>query len=267
MKPEVASNAKHRERFLREARTAAKVESDFICAIYQVGEENDIPFIAMPFLKGKPLDAHVKQGTRLAIDEVVRIGKQVAEGLSAAHEAGLVHRDIKPANIWLETHRSGPPRAIILDFGLARMQTDDVQITQSGAILGTPAYMSPEQAHGDRNTDGRTDLFSLGSVLYAVHRRVAVLGETTMGVRSRWATKRSTPPHTVSASTPRPLSDLTASAGEGAERLAANGSGCGRELVEIETNLATPTKGTRRCGSRRRHRPERRHTGQPRRRN
>ena len=126
MKPEIAKNPQHRERFLREARTAAKVESDFICRIYQVGEENDVPSIAMPLLKGEPLDAHLKKDMRLAIEEVVRIGKEVAEGLSVAHEAGLIHRDIKPANIWLETQRSGLRRARILDFGLARVSDDAI---------------------------------------------------------------------------------------------------------------------------------------------
>lgn len=209
MRPEVASNVQHRERFLREARTAAKVKNDFICAIYQVGEENDIPFIAMPFLKGEPLDTHLKKGMRLATEEVVRIGKEIAEGLSAAHEVGLIHRDIKPANVWLETQRSGPPRAVILDFGLARMQGDDVQLTQTGMIVGTPAYMSPEQAQGDKKSDGRTDLFSLGCVLYALCTgELPFKGETTMGILMALAAQQPTPPHAIAASTPRPLSDL-----------------------------------------------------------
>src|SRR5258708_2290414 len=127
-----------------------------MCPIYEVGEDNGVPFIAMRFLKGAPLHAHWKQNPRLAIDAVVRIGREVAEGLSAAHEAGLIHRDIKPANVWMEAQRNGPPRARILDFGLARGQAEDVQITQSGAILGTPAYMSPEQANGERGAGGRT---------------------------------------------------------------------------------------------------------------
>jgi formylglycine-generating enzyme required for sulfatase activity/serine/threonine protein kinase len=208
MKPEIAENRQHRERFLREAYTAASVESDFICPIFEVGEDNGVPFIAMPFLKGEPLNKHWRKGTRLAIDEVVRIGKEVAEGLSAAHEAGLVHRDIKPANIWLETQRSGPPRAVILDFGLARKQVDDVHITQSGAILGTPAYMSPEQARGDTHVDARTDLFSLGSVLYALCTgEMPFKGETTMGILTALATKNPSPPAKISP-TPKSLSGL-----------------------------------------------------------
>ncbi len=209
MKPEIAQHQDNRERFLREARTAAKVESDFICPIYRVGEDNGVPFIAMPFLKGEPLDAHLKQGRRLPVAEVIRIGKEVAQGLSAAHAAGLVHRDIKPANIWLETHRNGPPRAVILDFGLARKQVEDVHLTQSGAIVGTPAYMSPEQARADTHVDARTDLFSLGCVLYVLCTgEMPFKGETTMAVLTALATQHPPPPHKLGAPVPRPLSAL-----------------------------------------------------------
>ncbi len=214
MKPEIAKHPQHRERFLREARTAAKVECDFICPIYRVGKDNGVPFIAMPFLKGEPLDAHLKQGVRLPIDDVVRIGKEVAQGLNVAHAAGLIHRDIKPSNIWLETQRSGQQgagsrRAVILDFGLARMQAEDVHITQSGAIIGTPAFMSPEQARGEKNVDARTDLFSLGCVLYVLCTgELPFQGETTMGILMALATHDPTPPHKISAATPKPLSRL-----------------------------------------------------------
>jgi serine/threonine protein kinase len=209
MKPEIAKHQQQRDRFLREARTAAKVKSDFICAIYQVGEDNGVPFIAMPLLMGESLKAHLHEDLLLADDEVVRIGKEVAQGLSAAHEAGLIHRDIKPANIWLETQRSGPPRAILLDFGLARAKVDDVQITQSGAILGTPAYMSPEQGRGDKNVDARTDLFSLGCVLYLLGTgELPFQGDTTMAVLTALATHDPTPPHMIFATIPKPLSRL-----------------------------------------------------------
>jgi serine/threonine protein kinase len=246
MKPEIAQHQDHRERFLREARTAAKVESDFICPIYRVGEENGVPFIAMPFLKGEPLDAHLKQARRLPVDEVIRIGKEVAQGLSAAHEAGLVHRDIKPANIWLETQRSGPPRAVILDFGLARKQVDDVHITQSGAILGTPAYMSPEQARGETNVDARTDLFSLGCVLYALCTgELPFKGVTTMGVLTALATHNPTPPHKFEAPAPRPLSSLVMRLlAKKADDRPQTALEVIEELREIEADLATAVNGT-----------------------
>ncbi len=246
MKKEIARSQQDRDRFLREARTAAKVESDFICPIYQVGEDNGVPFIAMPLLKGEPLDERLKDGTELAIDEVIRIGKEVAEGLSAAHEVGLIHRDIKPANIWLETQRSGPPRARILDFGLARLQADEAQITQSGDIVGTPAYMSPEQAHGDKNLNARTDLFSLGSVLYLLCTgQRPFKGDTTMAVLTALATKDPTPPHEVSE-IPEPLSDLIlrllAKEPTNRPRTARDVI---EELAEIEQDLGKPEKAKR----------------------
>src|SRR4029077_20611447 len=101
MLPRPAASASARERFLREARAAAAIEHDYIVHIYQVGEDRGVPFIAMPFLKGEPLDARLKREGKLPVAEAVRIACQTSEGLSAAHEQGLIHRDIKPANLWL----------------------------------------------------------------------------------------------------------------------------------------------------------------------
>ena len=117
MKPEVAVKDGLRLRFLREAQAAATVEHDYIVAILQIGEENNVPFIVMPFLKGEPLDARLKRA-RLDSAEIIALGRQTAEGLAAAHEHGLIHRDIKPGNIWLETTKTTGTRVKILDFGL-----------------------------------------------------------------------------------------------------------------------------------------------------
>lgn len=162
--PEIARSAAAKARFLREARAVAAVEHDNIIAIYQVGEDRGLPFLAMPLLQGETLADRLKREHRLPTAEVVRIGREVAAGLAAAHERGLIHRDIKPANLWLDW-RSG--RVKILDFGLARdtVALDEPSLTQSGAIVGTPHFMAPEQAEG-LEIDARTDLFSLGSVLY-----------------------------------------------------------------------------------------------------
>src|SRR2546423_10411921 len=116
----------------------------------------------MPFLKGEPLDERLNREKALPIADVLRIGREAAKGLGAAHTAGLIHRDIKPANLWLEGERG---RVKILDFGLARAAEDQAHLTQQGAIVGTPAYMAPEQANG-APLDARCDLFSLGCVLY-----------------------------------------------------------------------------------------------------
>jgi serine/threonine protein kinase/WD40 repeat protein len=162
MKPSIAASRSAKDRFLREAQCTAAIEHDHIVHIYQVGEDQGVPFIAMPFLKGESLKTKLEREGRLQQSEVVRIGKEVAAGLSAAHERGLIHRDIKPDNIWIE-QKTG--RARILDFGLVRSVSDDTELTQSGMVLGTPKYMAPEQAQG-QNVDHRCDLFSLGSVLY-----------------------------------------------------------------------------------------------------
>jgi formylglycine-generating enzyme required for sulfatase activity/serine/threonine protein kinase len=162
MLPSMAASSTAKQRFLREAQTAAAIEHDNIVTIHQVSEDRGVPFIAMPFLKGEPLDARLEREGTLPVAEIVRIGREAAKGLAAAHAAGLVHRDIKPANLWLE----GEDRRVkILDFGLARAAADKANLTQQGAIIGTPAYMAPEQAKGEA-IDARSDLFSLGCVLY-----------------------------------------------------------------------------------------------------
>src|SRR5580658_9826283 len=116
----------------------------------------------MEFLKGESLDERLNRSEQVPQGEVLRIGREIAEALGAAHASGLIHRDIKPGNIWLEAPRG---RVKILDFGLARAASQDAGLTQQGAIVGTPAYMAPEQARG-ASVDARCDLFSLGVVLY-----------------------------------------------------------------------------------------------------
>jgi serine/threonine protein kinase len=165
MLPCFSASTEARQRFLREAKAAAAVKHDHVITIYQVGEDRMVPFLAMEFLEGEPLDKRLQREPILPIPEVLRIGREVAEGLAAAHERALIHRDIKPANIWLEK-RTSLPRVKILDFGLARGGSKgQEQLTQTGAIMGTPAFMAPEQARGER-VDARCDLFSLGCVLY-----------------------------------------------------------------------------------------------------
>ena len=182
------------ERFLREARTAARVEHDHICPIYQVGEERGIPFIAMPLLKGEPLNERIKREQRISVSEALRIGREIALGLAAAHEAGLIHRDIKPGNIWLENTRGRSNRVRILDFGLARGNADENDLSAAGLVLGTPAYMAPEQARG-KKVDGRADLWSLGVILYEmVVGQRPFTGTDSMAVLTSLAVDQPTPP-------------------------------------------------------------------------
>jgi serine/threonine protein kinase len=160
--PRLASDPRSRERFLREARAAAGLRSEHVVTIYQAGEDRGIPFLAMELLRGEPLDRSQKRGRWPTVPQALRLGKEIALGLAAAHEKGLIHRDVKPANIWLEAPRG---RVKLLDFGLARIADEERHLTRTGLVLGTPAYMSPEQARGE-TLDARSDLFSLGCVLY-----------------------------------------------------------------------------------------------------
>lgn len=159
--PELATTSPPRKRFLREARTAAAVSHENIVAIHAV-EEQPTPYLVMEFVPGGTLADRLNEQGPLETHDILHIGQQIAAGLAAAHAAGLIHRDIKPSNILLDDGPAG--RAKISDFGLARA-VDDASMTASGAIAGTPMYMSPEQACG-KTLDHRTDLFSLGSVLY-----------------------------------------------------------------------------------------------------
>ncbi|MCO8123516.1 protein kinase [Stieleria sp. TO1_6] len=179
--PELATSAAARKRFSREAKSAAAVVHAHVVPIQTVDEHADLPYLVMPVVGGKSLQQRVESDGPLSLIETVRIAMQVAEGLAAAHAQGLVHRDIKPANILLE---NGVERVQITDFGLARA-VDDASMTRSGVIAGTPQYMSPEQAHGDE-IDHRSDLFSLGSVMYfMLTGRSPFRAETTMGVLNR----------------------------------------------------------------------------------
>jgi len=148
-----------RKRFTREAQAAAKLDHPNIAAIYEVGEFNGRPFYSMQVIQGQSL-REVISGKDLPIDRVLDIALQVCEGLQAAHEKGIIHRDIKPSNILLDSHG----RVRIVDFGLASVRGSE-QLTKTGSTLGTIGYMSPEQIRGDE-FDQRSDLFSLGVVLY-----------------------------------------------------------------------------------------------------
>src|SRR5688572_27155443 len=149
----------YEKRFALEAKAAGKLNHPNIVTTFDFGEHGDLAYLAMELLEGTDLRTRLKEGP-LPTAEAVGIAAQVADGLSFAHERGIVHRDIKPGNIML-LERGG---AKIMDFGIARMRSDDFK-TSTGMVLGTPRFMSPEQITGGR-IDQRSDLFSLGSVLY-----------------------------------------------------------------------------------------------------
>lgn len=179
--PHLAHSALARKRFAREAQAAAAVVNLHVIAIHQVQPNGQLPFLVMPLLDGESLAQRLKAQGALELKEVLRIGMQAAEGLAAAHGQGLIHRDVKPANILLEM---GVERAVLTDFGLARA-ADDVSMTRWGIIAGTPEYMSPEQARGEA-LDGRSDLFSLGCVLYEMATGVSPFrADSTMATLRR----------------------------------------------------------------------------------
>jgi serine/threonine-protein kinase len=163
LSPALVGSRRARQRFTREAQAAAAVRHEHMVPVYRVDEQAGLPYLVMPYVAGESLQQRLDRSGPLPLADVVRLGQQTARGLAAAHAQGLIHRDIKPANLLLEDV-SGDVK--ITDFGLARL-VDDVGLTQSGVVVGTPEYMAPEQARGE-SVDHRADLFSLGSVLYAM---------------------------------------------------------------------------------------------------
>lgn len=163
--PELAYQAEIRARFTREAETAARLSHPHIVPIYTVGEGNGLVYFVMGYVDGESLASRLKRRGKLPVEEVRRIMKEVADALSAAHALSVIHRDIKPDNILLDGTRG---RVMVTDFGIAKAMSagSGATLTSAGVAIGTPQYMSPEQAAGERDIDGRSDLYSLGIVSY-----------------------------------------------------------------------------------------------------
>jgi WD40 repeat protein len=163
--PDLAYDELSRQRFCREARSAASITHENVVAVYQVEKaagDHNLPYLVMQLISGESLEQRLTREKKLPMREIVRIAMEASHGLVAAHAQGLIHRDIKPGNILLE----GPENRVKLtDFGLARV-VDDPRLTRTGFVTGTPLYMAPEQARGDQEVDYRSDLFSFGAILY-----------------------------------------------------------------------------------------------------
>jgi WD40 repeat protein len=233
--PALATSSAARERFVREARATAAVNHDNVIAIYAVEDAEAVPYLVMQFIHGCTLEQKISNCGPLPVTEILRVGLQTAQGLAAAHSQGLVHRDVKPANILLE---NSVERVKITDFGLAQA-ADDASLTQAGLIAGTPAYMSPEQAAG-KHVDQRSDLFSLGSVLYVLCTGESPFrASTTMALLKRIRQDAPRPLREVNPNVPRWLEEIITrlhaknpadrfqTAHEVAERL-------GRHLAEVQ---------------------------------
>lgn len=206
MKPEIAAQPTARARFLREAQAMAAVRHEHVATIFAANEEPDgLTWLAMELLEGESLDDAIKRGERFDWKTIMRLGREVALRLQAAHAKKLIHRDIKPAIIWLESPEA---KVKLLDFGLARQAEADQEVTGTGAFIGTPSYMSPEQANGEP-VDGRCDLFSLGVLLYRLTTgKLPFTGATVMATITALATKDPTPVISLKPDCPSGLADL-----------------------------------------------------------
>ncbi len=204
LKPHLAHNGAARRRFAREAQSAAAVVHEHVIPIHDVLTDGDTPYLVMQFVPGQSLQARVDERGPLEAKEVLRIARQAAAGLAAAHAQGVVHRDVKPANILLE---ESVERVLISDFGLART-VDDATLTRTGVVAGTPHYMSPEQATG-QPVDHRSDLFSLGSSIYFMCTgRPPFRAEHALAILNRICNDQHRPVDEVNSDVPAELADV-----------------------------------------------------------
>jgi serine/threonine protein kinase len=204
--PHLATNSTARQRFCREARSAAAVTHDNLVTVYQVDEDSSsgLPFLVMQLVVGESLEQRLRRSGKLSVPDAVRLGVQTAAGLAAAHASGLIHRDIKPGNILIERDTE---KALLTDFGLARA-TEDLKLTKTGMVAGTPLYMAPEQANG-LDPDARADLFSLGSVLYeSLAGKPAFDARTPLAVLRRIADENHVPLRKVNPDVPNWLDEV-----------------------------------------------------------
>lgn len=197
--PQIVRSSRLRERFLREARAVASVKSPHIVRMRDVGiDEHDAPYMVMDLLAGVDLATLLAERGPLPVEDAVLVVLQACDALAVAHDAGIVHRDIKPANLFLEQATGGATTLKLLDFGVSKHSDDDATLTQSGDLVGSPAYMSPEQLRSSRDVDARTDIWSLGVVLY----------ELVAGRRPFAASSKADLYTVVLQQTPAPLPDV-----------------------------------------------------------
>ena len=179
MNPKLLYDPDSVSRFSREAANASRITHPNVAAIYDFGESDDIVYIAMEYVDGPSLAGILAKERRLNEQRVIGIGTQVADALTAAHDFGIVHRDLKPDNVMLTRSRTGEDMVKVVDFGIAKATQGARQtVTRTGFVIGTPAYMSPEQILGDV-LDGRSDIYSLGCILYEMVTGARVFAGTS----------------------------------------------------------------------------------------
>lgn len=233
--------AEYRERFFREARAAGRLAHPGIVQMFDVGEHEGSPFLVMEFVEGQTLDATAKSGERFTLDRTCEVGQQLAEALGYAHSHGVVHRDIKPANILMTSKtKYGVERPKITDFGVAKLAA--TQITTTGQMLGTPAFMPPEQFTGAA-IDGRSDLFSLGVILYWLSTgEQAFPGETVTAVSYKVVHTEPVPPRKLNPAIPPGLELIISKClMKDPEARFQTGEDLGRELAALRLGRNAPT--------------------------
>lgn len=169
--PEVAEHQDAAERFRREARAAVKITSEHVARVIDVGSMDDgIPYMVMEYLQGQDLSDELRSTGPLPVEEAVGYVLQACEAVAEAHSAGIIHRDLKPANLFLHRKADGTRIVKVLDFGISKSipggSLDDLALTSTAALIGSPLYMSPEQMHSAKSVDVRTDIWALGAILY-----------------------------------------------------------------------------------------------------
>jgi serine/threonine-protein kinase len=203
------------ERFLREAKVAAKIRSDHVARVHDVGKldgvEGHVPYIVMEHLEGSDLRQLIDRGGALSLEEACEIVLQACEGLAQVHVAGIVHRDLKPSNVFVTRKADGSPAVKLLDFGISKLTvpgegTGDPALTSTATIMGSPAYMSPEQLKSTKEVDGRTDVWSLAAVFYeALTGSPVFRGETLPQVCAMIASEDPVPPSARRADVPEAI--------------------------------------------------------------
>jgi len=212
--PEAMRSKEAVERFQREAKVAAKVRSEHVARVHDVGTvgEGGVPYIVMEYLEGRDLGQLIDQDGKLPIDDACEIAIQACEALAEVHVAGIVHRDLKPSNLFITRRADGSPCVKLLDFGISKFTVHpddsavDPALTATATIMGSPSYMSPEQLKSTKEVDARTDVWSLGAVLYeAVTGKPAFRAETVPQVCAMIASDEPAPPSNLRANMPAEL--------------------------------------------------------------
>jgi serine/threonine-protein kinase len=202
-------------RFIREARAAVSLKSEHVARVFDVGNlEDGRPYIVMERLQGKDLGAVIDEGPEIGVHDAVAYVIQACEAIAEAHSAGIVHRDLKPSNLFLTTGVGGRPLVKVLDFGISKVAAgspEDMQLTKTAEVIGSPSYMSPEQLRSSRNVDARTDIWALGVILYELlTRRVPFHAETVTELVLRVVTEREPSIRSIRPDVPEDLEAIVA---------------------------------------------------------